>query len=42
MGVTSFKGAKVRKTDVMIAKNYLQKDEIEDLNRMVTMFLDHA
>ena len=42
MGLTSFKGAKVRKTDVMIAKNYLQKDEIEDLNRMVTMFLDHA
>ena len=42
MGLTSFKGAKVRKTDVVIAKNYLQKDEIEDLNRMVTMFLDHA
>mgnify|MGYP003593460558 FL=1 len=42
MGLTSFKSAKVRKTDVMIAKNYLQKDEIEDLNRMVTMFLDHA
>lgn len=42
MGLTSFKGAKVRKADVVIAKNYLQKDEIEDLNRMVTMFLDHA
>ncbi|MDQ0204598.1 virulence RhuM family protein [Pectinatus haikarae] len=42
MGLTSFKGAKVRKADVVIAKNYLQKDEFEDLNRIVTMFLDHA
>ncbi|TYQ17831.1 UNVERIFIED_CONTAM: hypothetical protein Cloal_0203 [Acetivibrio alkalicellulosi] len=42
MGLTSFEGAKIRKTDVTIAKNYLSKDEIEDLNRMVTMFLDHA
>lgn len=42
MGLKSFEGTKVRKTDVTIAKNYLSKDEIEDLNRMVTMFLDHA
>ena len=42
MGLTSFKGAKVRKADVTIAKNYLLQDEIEDLNRIVTMFLDHA
>lgn len=42
MGLTSFKGAKVRKTDVTIAKNYLSKDEIENLNRIVTMYLDYA
>jgi len=42
MGLTSFKGAKVRKTDVTIAKNYLEKDEIEGLNRIVTMYLDYA
>ena len=42
MGLTNFKGAVVRKGDIEISKNYLQKDEIEDLNRVVTMFLDHA
>ena len=42
MGVTSFKGSIVRKGDVGIAKNYLQKDEIEELNRIVTMYLDYA
>lgn len=42
MGLTSFKGAKVRKSDVTIAKNYLHKDEIENLNRIVTMYLDYA
>lgn len=42
MGLTSFEGVKVRKTDITIAKNYLSKDELEDLNRVVTMFLDHA
>lgn len=42
MGLTSFKGAVVRKGDIEISKNYLQKEEIEDLNRVVTMFLDHA
>ena len=42
MGLTNFKGAIVRKGDIEISKNYLQKDEIEDLNRIVTMFLDHA
>jgi hypothetical protein len=42
MGLTSFKGAKVRKTDVDIAKNYLTQDEISSLNRIVTMYLDYA
>lgn len=42
MGLTAFKGAVVRKGDINISKNYLQEYEITDLNRIVTMFLDHA
>ncbi|MFA5577757.1 MAG: virulence RhuM family protein [Tissierellaceae bacterium] len=42
MGLTSFKGAVVRKGDISISKNYLYEEEIKDLNRIVTMFLDHA
>ena len=42
MGLTAFKGAVVRKGDISTSKNYLQEDEIIDLNRIVTMFLDHA
>jgi hypothetical protein len=42
MGLTSFKGAKVRKGDIDIAKNYLTKEEIESLNRIVVMYLDYA
>ena len=42
MGLTSWKGAKVRKTDVAIAKNYLREGEIQELNRIVTMYLDYA
>lgn len=42
MGLTSWKGGKVRKGDVTTAKNYLRDDEIRDLNRIVTMFLDVA
>lgn len=42
MGLTTFKGAKVQKADVTIAKNYLNKDEVEGLNRIVTMYLDYA
>lgn len=42
MGLTSFKGVKVRKADVTIAKNYLNQDEISNLNRIVTMYLDYA
>lgn len=42
MGVTSFRGSIVRKGDIGTAKNYLQKEEIEELNRIVTMYLDYA
>lgn len=42
MGLTSYKGDEVRKTDVTIAKNYLRKDEIKELNRIVNMWLDFA
>ena len=42
MGLTSWKGAKVRKTDVSVAKNYLSQAEIDELNRIVVMYLDYA
>ena len=42
MGLTTWKGSIVRKGDVTIAKNYLLKDEINDLNRLVDMFLTSA
>jgi hypothetical protein len=42
MGLTSWKGNKVRKQDIDTAKNYLDKDEISELNRIVTMYLDYA
>ncbi len=42
MGLTSWKGAKVRKSDVTVAKNYLDEAEIAELNRIVTMYLDFA
>ncbi len=42
MGLTSWKGVKVRRQDVTIAKNYLNQKEMEGLNRIVTMYLDYA
>ena len=42
MGLTTFTGSKVRKKDVTVAKNYLQKEELAVLNRIVTMYLDYA
>jgi hypothetical protein len=42
MGLTSWQGAKVRRTDVTVAKNYLNEKEIAELNRIVTMYLDFA
>lgn len=42
MGLTTWKGGVVRKGDVTIAKNYLDAEEIEHLNRLVGMFLDYV
>jgi hypothetical protein len=42
MGLTSWKAGEVRKTDVTIAKNYLNEQEIDELNRIVVMWLDFA
>lgn len=42
MGLTSWKGSIVRKQDVIIAKNYLNADEIDTLNRLTTLFLESA
>ncbi|MFD5868317.1 RhuM family protein [Corynebacterium sp. NPDC060344] len=42
MGLTNFKGARVRKRDVTVAKNYLLEGEMRTLNRLSTMFLDYA
>lgn len=42
MGLTTWKGNKVRKGDVTISKNYLNKKELDILNRIVTMYLDYA
>lgn len=42
MGLTSWKGKKVRQADVTVAKNYLAEEELRSLNRIVTMYLDFA
>ncbi len=42
MGLTTWKGGVVRKGDVTVAKNYLREEEINELNRIVVMFLDFA
>ena len=42
MGLTTWKAGGVRKTDVTIAKNYLNEEEIDELNRIVVMWLDFA
>lgn len=42
MGLTSWKGDKVRKREVTVAKNYLSEKELKSLNRIVTMYLDYA
>ena len=42
MGLTSWKGSRVLKGDVKVAKNYLKEEEIKELNRIVGMFLDYA
>lgn len=45
MGLTSWEGSpdgKILRTDVVVAKNYLKKGELESLGRMVSSFLDLA
>lgn len=42
MALTSWKAGRVRKTDVIVAKNYLAAAEVEELNRIAAMFLDYA
>lgn len=45
MGLSTWKGApdgKILKSDVLVAKNYLNEKEIARLNRLVTMFIDYA
>jgi hypothetical protein len=45
MGLTSWNRSPdgpIRKRDVAIAKNYLSEEELRELNRVVTMYLDYA
>ena len=45
MGLTTWKNAPhgpIRKADVTVAKNYLSQPEIDELNRIVSMYLDFA
>ncbi len=45
MGLMTWKNAplgRIRKTDIIIAKNYLEKNELDSLNRIVSMYLDYA
>jgi hypothetical protein len=42
MGLTSWTGSRPRKSDVGVAKNYLQSEELEALNRIVTAYLEFA
>ena len=42
MNLTSWSGSRVRKQDVITAKNYLSQDEIDTLNRLVVIFLEQA
>ena len=41
-GLLAWKGDRVRKTDIAVAKNYLTEDEIDTLNRLVVIFLETA
>lgn len=45
MGLTTWRKApkwKIYKSDIIVAKNYLEKDELKDLNHIVDMYLDYA
>ena len=42
MGLTSWTGAMPKRTDAEVAKNYLSADELDTLNRIVSLYLDFA
>ena len=42
MGLTSWAGKKIKRSDVEVAKNYLSEKEIDALNKIVTAYLDIA
>ena len=42
MGLTSWSGKEIKKTDVEVAKNYLSESELDALNKIVTAYLDIA
>lgn len=42
MGLTNWSGSRLRKSDTVVSKNYLDTQELDQLNRLVTMFLDFA
>lgn len=42
MGLMSWQGDRVKRTDVTVAKNYLNQDELDTLNRIVTLYLEFA
>jgi hypothetical protein len=42
MALTNWSGTRVRKQDVIVAKNYLTADEVDTLNRLVVIFLEQA
>ena len=42
MGLTSWQGERPRRTDTQVAKNYLNSDELDTLNRIVSFYLDFA
>ncbi len=41
-GLTNWKGPKIRKTDITVAKNYLNYDELKQLNLLVEQYLSFA
>jgi len=42
MALTTWSGSRVRKQDVIVAKNYLSQDEVDTLNRLTVIFLEQA
>jgi hypothetical protein len=42
MALTTWSGSRVRKQDIIVAKNYLSEDEVDTLNRLVVIFLEQA